>query len=238
MGNINLNLLIIFFIAIYILQGVHKGFLISAFNTVGMGVSWIVGFLFSPILSKNIAGSSFYTFLQNFTESSDRLAVPTDANLAVVALSPADIERIVSTSKLPMPFDKLVQQNMVGQVFESQGLHTVSDYLNTTIANVVVNIFSFLIIYLIARIIIALFINAYNFASPIPVLKKYDSLIGGGVGALRGFFGMFSLFIIVPVLLIAMPLNLDIFHNMVYGSSMAQFFYESNFLLQFVSGVI
>ena len=35
---INLNWIVLFLIAIYILQGFHKGFLISVTNTVGMAV--------------------------------------------------------------------------------------------------------------------------------------------------------------------------------------------------------
>jgi len=236
--SINLNWIVLFLIAFYVMHGFLKGFLVSAFHTVGMVVSWIVGFLFSPMLAKNIAGSNFYMLLQNLTESSDRLQLPTDANLHVAALSAPDIDRIVNTAQLPMPFDKLVLENMTNKAFESQGIHTVAEYMNATIANVVVNIFAFLIIYLIARVVISVLIDAYNFASPVPMLKRCDGIAGGAVAGLRGFLDMFTLFIMVPAFLVAMPLNLDIFQTIIDNSSMATFFYQSNFLLNFVSGVI
>ena len=97
--------------------------------------------------------------------------------------------------------------------------HTVSDYVSYTITNVVVNIFSFLVIYIIARIIIALLINAYNYASPLPVLRRFDSLIGGGLGVLRGFLGMFALFMIIPVILVSMPT--EVISDIINGSSLS-----------------
>lgn len=74
MDIINLNWIILFLIAIYILQGLHKGFLISVANTVGMAVSWLVGFLFSPLMSQGIAKGSFYQFLYYFTNGARSIA--------------------------------------------------------------------------------------------------------------------------------------------------------------------
>jgi len=232
MDIINLNWIILFLIAIYILQGLHKGFLISVANTIGMAVSWLAGFLFSPLMSQAIAKGSFYNFLFYFTNGVDQLQA--SGNLAVTTLTQPQIGEIVTNAGLPFPFDQLVTENMTNQVFEAQGFHTVSEYFGYTITNVVV--FSFLVIYLIARIVISLLVNAVNYASPLPVLRRCDSLAGGAVGVLRGFLGMFALFMIVPVIMISLPA--DFVTPILNDSSMATFFYESNFLLKGISGII
>ncbi|MEG0382994.1 MAG: CvpA family protein [Christensenella sp.] len=234
MNFINLNLIIIFFIAIYILQGFHKGFLISVANTIGMVISWIVGFLFSPLMSQAVAKGSFYKFLLQFTNGVDLLQA--NGNLAVTTLSPIQIDSIVQNANVPFPFDKLITQNMTNQVFEPQGYHTVSEYFGYTTTNIVVNIFSFLVIYLIARIVISLLINAVNYANPLPVLRKFDSVAGGAVGVLRGILGMFALFIMLPVIMISLPT--DFISPLIANSSMSEFFYQSNFLLNGISGMI
>ncbi|MEG1473179.1 MAG: CvpA family protein [Christensenella sp.] len=234
MNFINLNLIIIFFIAIYILQGFHKGFLISVANTIGMVISWVVGFLFSPLMSQAVAKGSFYKFLLQFTNGVDLLQA--NGNLAVTTLSPIQIDSIVQNANVPFPFDKLITQNMTNQVFEPQGYHTVSEYFGYTTTNIVVNIFSFLIIYLIARIVISLLINAVNYANPLPVLRKFDSVAGGAVGVLRGILGMFALFIMLPVIMISLPT--DFISPLIANSSMSEFFYQSNFLLNGISGMI
>lgn len=229
-----LNWVVLFLIAIYILQGFHKGFLISVSNTVGMALSWIIGFVFSPLMSQAIANGPFYKFLLYFTNGVDQLQA--SGNMLVTTMSSAQIDQVVSTANLPAPFDHLVTQNMTDAVFEASGLHTVSDYVSYTITNVVVNIFSFWVIYIIARIIIALLINAYNYASPLPVLRRFDSLIGGGVGVLRGFLGMFALFMIIPVILVSMPT--EVISDIINGSSFVSFFYHNNFLLSGITGVV
>lgn len=234
MDIINLNWIILFLIAIYILQGLHKGFLISVSNTIGMAISWLVGFLFSPLMSQAIAKGSFYQFLFYFTNGVDQLKA--SGNLAVTSLAPTQIDSIVSSANMPFPFDKLIAENMTNQVFEAQGYHTVSEYFSYTTTNIVVNIFSFLVIYLIARIVISLLINAVNYASPLPVLRKYDMVAGGAVGVLRGILGMFALFMIVPIVLISLPS--DFISPIIENSSMASFFYHSNFLLNGISGMI
>ncbi|MGI6152661.1 MAG: CvpA family protein [Christensenellaceae bacterium] len=236
--NINLNYIVLFLIAIYIMQGFHKGALISFANTVGMVVSWLVGYLFSPLLSKSVSEGSFYRFLLYFTEGSTKLQNPADANLLVDSLSNSQIENIVGSADFPSPFSSLVTENMDGRVFEPQGIHTVAEYMDATIANVVVNIFTFLIIYILSRVIIALVMNTMNFASPLPVLKRLDSTIGAGIGVVRGILGMFAFFMLVPVLLISMPTDIDIVSQIVNNSSFATFFYESNFLLNMITGVL
>lgn len=235
-----LNIFIIFLIAVYILQGVYRGFLISLGNTAGMVISWGLGFLFGPILSRAISGGSFYTFLLNFTEGSARLYDPNAGNLMVSDLSALQVHDIVQKSQggLPMPFASLIESNLNGQVFAPNGYMDVGDYFDYTVADVAVNIISFLIIYLIARIVIGLLINTVNFASPLPVLKRLDWLAGGALGAVRGWFDMFTLAMIVPVILISMPVNIPLFSDIINNSSLASYFYHNNFLLGFISGVI
>ncbi|HBU11632.1 MAG TPA: hypothetical protein DEB31_02540 [Clostridiales bacterium] len=234
-----LNAFLIFLIIIYILQGLHKGFLVSVGNTIGMAVSWLVGYLFGPVLSETIAGGSFYNFLRYFTEGSARIANQADGNLVVSELTSRQVDTIVSGANMPYPFNELVRQNMNDLVFTGQdNIVKVSDYFDYTVANVVVNILAFLIIYCIARVIIALMLNAVNFASPLPVLKRCDMLAGGGVGMVRGYFGMFALMMLVPVVLISAPVGVDLFSDLVSGSPLATYFFEHNFLLDFIPGTI
>ena len=48
-----------------------------------MAVSWLVGFLFSPLMSQAIAKGSFYQFLYYFTNGVDQLQA--SGNLAAVS---------------------------------------------------------------------------------------------------------------------------------------------------------
>lgn len=235
-----LNAFILFLIAVYIIEGAYRGFLVSCGNTIGMCVSWVMSILFSPLLSQSIAKGGLYSFLLNLTEGSSRLSDQAQGNLVVSSLTAPQISSIVegSAHNIPQPFLKLIEENINNLAFQQQGYSTINEYFNFTVANVVVNIFSFLIIYCLARVAIALILNAVNFASPLPVLRRCDWLLGAGLGAVRGYFAMFALTMIVPVILIAAPVGINMVSDFFTDSSYVTYFYEHNFLLDFITGTI
>jgi uncharacterized membrane protein required for colicin V production len=238
--NINLsfiNYVLLFLIAIYIVQGIHKGFLMSVSATAGMGASWLVASAVTPILSAQIAKGSTYSFLLYMTDISDQVSSVDLARTSVQSLSPQQIKDVVDNAKLPMPFGDTLYANMTHLSFASQnGISTVADYLNHTVANITVNIISFLIIYILARVFITLIVSSMYSASPFPVLKNFDSVVGGALGGVRGFFAMYAVVMILPVivLLIALPE----FTTAINQSVLLTFFYKTNFLYSFISGMV
>ncbi|MBD5560972.1 MAG: CvpA family protein [Clostridia bacterium] len=232
-----LNLLLAFLIAVYVLNGLHKGFLMSVSNTIGLICSWFIGFLFCEPLAATISRGSFYRFVLIFTEGSSHLADQVQGHLAVSELSHGEIVSIVDSASLPEPFGHLLLSNMENQVY-SGSYQSVADYFDYTVTDTVVNIISFLLVYLASRIIISLILNTMYYASPFPMLKHLDAVAGGAVGLLRGCLGMYAICMVIPILLISMPANITLFSDIIDGSSLATTFYHSDFLLQFIPGVI
>ena len=231
-----INYILLFLIAIYVMQGVYKGFLMSMNSTIGMGVSWLVSAVATPLLSAQIAKGSTYSFLLYMTDVSEKIESVELARTSVDTLSAQQIGDIVHFAKLPTPFGEALSHNLNSLAFAGTNYSTVADYLNVTVANVTVNIVSFLIIYILARAFITLILSSMYYASPFPVLRNFDGLVGGILGGVRGFFAMFAFVMIVPVvmLLVSVP-ELTKFLN---ESVLATFFYKANFLYGFISGVI
>lgn len=232
-----LNLFLLFLIGVYVLEGWYRGFLVSTGNTIGMAGAWVVGFLFCPALSATVSKGPFYRFVYIFTEASSHLTDQVEGHLIVSKLSQQQIQSIVSKAALPTPFDRLVLDNMQNGVYGTQ-YTTVADYFNYTVTDAVVNILSFLILYAICRVIVGLILNTANYAAPLPVLRHADGLCGGLVGALRGCLGMYALAMLFPIVLISAPANITLFSDILYGSSVATFFYQTDFLLNFIPGTI
>lgn len=230
-----INYIILFLIAVYVLQGVYKGFLMSLYSTIGMAASWLIGAAATPLLSAQIAKGSTYSFLLYMTDVSDISSVEL-ARTSVESLSAQQVGDVVSYANLPSPFGEVLSHNMSSLAFADKGFSTVADYLNLTVANITVNIISFLIIYVLARVLITLIISSMYYASPFPVLRNFDGLVGGILGGVRGFFAMFAFVMIIPViiLLVSAP-ELTKYLN---ESVLAMFFYKSNFLYAFLSGVV
>jgi uncharacterized membrane protein required for colicin V production len=236
MSLVIINYILLFLIAIYVMQGVYKGFLMSLYSTGGMAASWIVAAGVTPLLSAQIAKGSTYTFLLYMTDVSDKVSTVELARTSVDSLSAAQIKDVVDYANLPTPFGEALSSNMTNLSFAQQGYATVADYLNLTVANVTVNIISFLIIYILCRVFISLILGSMYFASPFQALRKYDGLIGGILGGVRGFFAMFALAMILPVviLLVSAP-ELTQYLN---ESTLLMFFYKTNFLYGLISGVV
>lgn len=230
------NYILIFLIAVYVMQGVYKGFIMSLSATAGMAASWMVAAGVTPLLSAQIAKGSTYSFLLYMTDVSDKVSSVELARTSVDTLSAAQITDVVDYANLPTPFGEALSSNMQNLVFAPEGYNTVADYLNLTVANVTVNIISFLIIYLICRVFISLILGSMYYASPFPALRHYDGAIGGILGGVRGFFAMFALMMIVPVILLTVSApELTQFLN---ESVLATFFYKTNFLYGLISGVV
>jgi len=236
MSLVIVNYILIFLIAVYVIQGVYKGFLMSLSSTAGMAASWMVAAGVTPLLSAQIAKGSTYSFLLYMTDVSDKVSSVELARTSVDTLSAAQIKDVVDYANLPVPFGDTLSANMHSLSFASQGYTTVADYLNLTVANITVNIISFLIIYILCRVFISLILGSMYYAAPFPVLRNYDGLVGGILGGVRGFFGMFALMMIVPVimLLVSVP-ELTKYLN---ESALATFFYKTNFLYGLISGIV
>ena len=60
--------------------------------------------------------------------------------------------------------------------------------------------------------------------------------LGGGFGLLLGCFTLFVVFLIVPVILVA--IEVKYVSEYINGSFLGTFFYKSNFLLKFMVGCV
>lgn len=232
-----LDLVVIVIILYATLTGVYRGFIHSACSLGAFFLSWGSAALFSPMLSSSfVKNEGVFDFVYNYAEGSEQLAHFEDTKLLVENLSAEQIKSLVSESNLPAPFSSLMVSNITKGVFADQGVTTLGEYYNLTIANVCVNIISFFVVFLIARLVFAFIINAANYTLKFPVLRIYDSTVGGVFGFLSGLFMTYAVFILTPLLLIVQPLQQV--YDIVYGSAFADFFYSSNFLLNFIRGVI
>ena len=94
----------------------------------------------------------------------------------------------------------------------------------------------FFIIFVIAKLVFSFIINSLNYTLKFPILRMYDSTVGGFFGFLTGIFVTYAVFILTPLILAIQPIQ-EIY-DIVYDSLFASFFYTSNFILNFIRGVI
>lgn len=234
-----LDLALIFVILISVLLGAYRGFVVSALKTASFFVSWILAYLLHPLLSWAMSGQGMMQTLINYTEGAAKL--PFDTPLAMVTtpitqVDAATLNDLVSNSSLVSPFGNLVKSNIASQAFASQGLSTVGDYFNYTVAYATLNIITFLILFFVFRIICSVIINATDATHKFPVLRYNDVLAGALTGLLRGVFACYIIMAVAPIALTI--LNVPVVTDYVLSAPLAGFFYKSNFILLLMRGKV
>lgn len=232
-----IDLFIIIIVAIAILEGVYRGFINSVSRIGAFFLSWITAFLFSPALAGWAQGQKdFFNYLITYVDVTEQLGSIDNAKLLVNQIKETDLNTIISNANLPQPFPALIKQNVVNKAFSEKGLTTMGQYANETIVCTIVNILSFLFIFLIATLIFIFIINALDKTLRFPVLRQFDGLLGGGFGLILGCFTLFVVFLIVPIILVMMEVK--IVSDYLNGSFLGSFFYKSNFFINFMRGII
>lgn len=235
MNLINICLLLI--ILIMVLEGIHRGFLRSALNLGIFFLSVITSYLFYPVVSSAVkANESIFSYLIYYTEGAEKIASFENTQLAIDSLSPAQLDNIISTSNISEPFTSLIRQNVENKAFAAGGLSTIGQYYNMTIVSAVLNILSFIAVFLLARIVFAFVLGAIDYTVQFPELRQYDRTSGALFGALRGVLVCFLIATLIPVLFLILPVDqiTDYFQT----SDMGKFFYNNNFFLHLIRGVV
>lgn len=134
-----------------------------------------------------------------YTEGSEYITNAEYVRADISSISSQELSDIISNAHLPYPMAKEISENIATEAFADQGVTTLGDYFNQTIVCVFINILVFLAIFALVRLILAFVINGVDYAWSFPLLRSGDSLLGMGLGVLRGMFALFLLFMLLPI---------------------------------------
>ena len=222
-------------IGIGLLEGIYRGFLHSAVNLGAFFLSLLTSYLLYPVVSTAVkASKSIFGFLLYYTEGAEKIVSFEDTHLLINTLSPEKLNSIITTSALSPPFPTLIEQNVTTKAFAAEGLTTIGEYYNMTIVCAVLNILSFLLVFVAARIVYTFILGIVNYTVKFPELKQYDRITGALFGVSRGVLACFLVVTIVPVVLLVIPV--DQISEYFTSSAVGMFFYQNNFLLHLISG--
>ncbi|NLT98259.1 MAG: CvpA family protein [Christensenellaceae bacterium] len=231
------NIFFILVIAITVLEGLHRGFLHSALSLGTFFLSIITAFLLGPVVSSAFkADRTIFSFLLYYTEGAEKIANFEHSRMLISDLTPAQVDAIIANSSVTEPFATLIRQNVATKAFVSSGMQTIGEYFNMTMVCVVLNILSFALVFLIARLVYGFILGAVNYTVRFPELRQYDRLTGALFGATRGVLACFLIVMLVPVAMLFIPVDKVIDYFM--SSSVGMFFYNNNFFLHLIPGTV
>lgn len=236
-----MNLLDLFILAIFVffvLSGVYKGFLATLMSVAAYIISWLLALIFLSAGANAIKGNEgLYNQMLYYTEGSEYVGDVELAKTDISEISAEELSDILDNADLPYPMAKQITKNLAQEAFVADGVRTLGDYFNQTIVCVFINIISFLIFFVIFRVILAFLINGVDYAWAFPQLRSGDQLLAGGLGLIRGILAVFLIFMLLPLALVVLSGKLSFVTELVDGSLFSNFFYRSNFLLSMMPGI-
>jgi uncharacterized membrane protein required for colicin V production len=229
-----LDVAVLAVLAISVIIGVYNGFGLSVLHVGSFIVSWLLSFLFYPAVSRLLL-KIFPDLLDKliyYTDGASSIVMVQDRAIAVSTMTPEAITDFVAKAGFPSPFDRVLEWNMKHQALGS--LQTTGEYFDFTVANVVINIASILLLFLFLKLLFSIAISVYKGTSKVPVLKQFDGVMGGVFGFARGLVALFLIFAVAPVLLAIT--QVDKLNEYVEASKLAGFFINNNIFAGIVRG--
>ncbi len=227
------DIIIFLIMSVSIIFGMYNGLILSALHTVSFFLSWLLSLFLYPTLTNTLLERfpKLLNAVTLYTEGSAQIPTVEERMMKLSSVTVDKLTDILEKIQLPNPFSRILLNDFSQSL---EGVQTLGEYFDSAMAITVVNIFSFLILFIMIKIAFTVIISIGKTVVELPVLKKCDSLAGGGFGIIRGVFMVYLVFAIVPIVLVLAPV--DLIKEFLDGSKFADFFLSSNIFSNFVKG--
>ena len=231
-----IDLAIFVVLLLSVVFGLYKGFIKTVSGIVAFFASWIIAFSFYPMLASSISHiPDLVSKVKYYTTDSSRIGDYADTAVNSLADETA-ITKTIKKIGIPAPIDNLLKKNIMNQSFEDKKITTIGQYFNETVTSFAINVLSFLIIFLVVRLLCIFVLHAIDYAMKLPILSHFNGLLGGIFGFLSGLLLLFVIFSVLPVFFSAVPS--PSIEKLVDQSFLARLFYKANIINGILKGTL
>ena len=225
-----IDIVIVAVIAISVIHGMYRGFICGVLSVAALMASAAIAFAVSGDMAAWLQGNkTLVDTLMYYTDAGSRISDLSLSLLPASGVSQSALYSILESARLPQAF----QSAFLTQLEGASASVTVSQLLSQTIVSVSISILSFLICFSVSYVVMVFVVHLIGYVFELPVLKHLDSLIGGLFGFARGVLLVFIFFMLVPIVLAVVPI--DLVQNMIDTSRLAPMF-DSNMILSVLRG--
>ena len=215
-----IDIILIAILGVSVLSGMQKGFLTSLLATFAFVGAWFAARAAYPALAQQFLASEFMMWLEANINFEGLLAgLGEYAGKCVEAVS-SSMNAIVDTlaqNKAPEAFIASFKANTA-----SFPTLTVAEYFSEIAWQAIFNVVSFALIFAIVYAVLLLVVNLFNNVFRVPKLRGVDALLGGVLGAVRGYAVVCLVCAIIPMVFTA--LDSSVINSLLADSSIGKFF--------------
>lgn len=219
-----IDIILIAILGVSVLSGMQKGFLTSLLATFTFVGAWIAARAAYPTLAQQFLSSEFMKWLEvniSFDPFLEGLGNYAGKYVDAASASMAAITEGLRANG--------VSEAIIESFRANTGVYptlTVSEYFTEITWQAIFNVISFAIIFAIAYAVLLLVVNLFNNIFRVPKLRGVDTLLGGVLGAVRGYAVICLVCAIIPMVFTA--LDSSVINAFLADSTIGAFFITGN----------
>ena len=217
-------------IMIFAIVGLKNGFIYSIFRLASFFLSIILSVKFYPVVSRELMKTTLYTNMKHSIQRNLMLQQP-QLQEAGNGVGHAGTEAVIEKLHLP-EFIKDVLLDRIPNPSRLVDMTKIADAVSGELARLVIDVISLFLLYVLIRIALVFLRFILQGISKLPVFKQMDKMGGVALGSLEGLLTIYIVFAVL-MLFHSSPQFTPVF-DMIDNSLIARFFYENNFIVDWM----
>ncbi len=200
------DIFVVLIVTLFVYLGYRSGFMKTFIKIASYLISIVISFFLYPVLSNFLLKTPIYTKIVDFLS-----------------------EKYISNGLL-----ETGTGDVFGIIFKylPGSLETATTNITQSLAALILNIFAFIVILILSKLIIRIVGNVLGIFTKLPVIRQFNRL-GGSV--LGGIVGVLMLYIISAVIILFAPFTSDSkIITEIEGSTFASEIYQNNIIVNFL----
>jgi uncharacterized membrane protein required for colicin V production len=233
MGNIILIAVGLFMVAMTCI-GLKRGMIKMAFSLVSVILVLLLVNLLTPPVKQLLKTTPIYTGIQTSIEGYVENNVATASeNITQTGVSAQ--KKIINDLPLPKEVKKSLNKNNTEESYSKLGVDTFAKYISESLADMVLNATTFVLLFVIFTILIKILVNVLDIIAKLPVLKTFNSIGGAIIGMAESIVILWILCIVITAFS-ATDWGQQICQS-ISDNGLLSLIYDNNIIQQFVTGI-
>lgn len=235
-----MNTLLIVVIAIILVTGIlgyYKGLIKTVLSMATIVLSVVLTSIVAPeaarILCENeeVYGSVYETVSENIDLSDVTKELAAQAGDTLDEAAQAEI---LDNVGMPPIVREIIIDSGNLEKFVNDNSEKFEEYVYSLITDLIINSSTYVIVFIVFSIVIAIVSSALNIISKLPVLKSLNRMAGAVLGVVEGFVIVWLLFILISVI----PGNefMEKCNEEIEDNAVLTYLYDNNVIMNVVSG--
>jgi len=238
-GGQYLNALDFILIGILLLSaiiGFRRGLVLTVFRFVSFILALLIASRLYPIVSRFLRDSFIYENIRGRIAGAANIEGVFQENIPNPDINEALRGReIINSLPLPQSMREMLYEGNTPDMFELLRVNTIEDYISGFFANIVINVISLVLVFILALVILHFIGKALKIVDRIPVINTFNRVGGLIVGALIGA-GIVWLCVTVITMFFSVGAS-GTMYELMQGSALTRWLLDNGWLLDSITAV-